>query len=160
MGNSLFGKRKYVGNSMNRSKIFVGININQYFCASKIQRIYFLWKECLKENYMTDCFLGKKKEKERQQYLSKEPDVQANQLFFYTWPRDEKHNYEIDFLLSRGFKIQPIEVKSSGYSTHASLDEFCRIFHERIDKRFLIYTKDLKIEDKMIYLPMYMTPLI
>lgn len=84
----------------------------------------------------------------------------GNQLFFYTWPRDEKHNYEIDFLLSRGYKIQPIEVKSSGYSTHASLDEFYRIFHERIDKRFLIYTKDLKIEDKMIYLPMYMTTLI
>lgn len=84
----------------------------------------------------------------------------GNQLFFYTWPKDEKHNYEIDFLLSRGSKIQPIEVKSSGYATHASLDEFCRVFHERIDKRFLIYTKDLKIDDKMIYLPMYMTPLL
>jgi hypothetical protein len=84
----------------------------------------------------------------------------GNQLFFYTWPRDSKHNYEIDFLLSRGSKIQPIEVKSSGYLAHASLDEFCRRFHERIDKRFLIYTKDLKIEDKMIYLPMYLTPFI
>jgi hypothetical protein len=84
----------------------------------------------------------------------------GNQLFFYTWPKDEKHNYEIDFLLSRGSKIQPVEVKSSGYMTHASLDEFCRVFHERIDKRFLVYTKDLKIEDKMVYLPMYMTPLL
>ena len=84
----------------------------------------------------------------------------GNQLFYYTWQRDAKHRYEIDFLLSRGFKIQPIEVKSSGYSTHASLDEFCKLFHERIDKRFLIYTKDLKIEDKMVYLPIYMTPLI
>jgi hypothetical protein len=84
----------------------------------------------------------------------------GNQLFFYTWPRDSKHNYEIDFLLSRGSKIQPIEVKSSGYLAHASLDEFCRRFHERIDKRFLIYTKDLKVEDKMIYLPMYLTPFI
>lgn len=84
----------------------------------------------------------------------------GNKLFFYTWPRDEKHNYEIDFLLSRGTKIQPIEVKSSGYSSHASLDAFCRVFHERIDKSFLIYTKDLKVEDKMVYLPIYMTPLI
>jgi hypothetical protein len=63
-------------------------------------------------------------------------------------------------LLSRGAKIQPIEVKSSGYKTHASLDEFCKIFHERIDKRYLIYTKDYNVEDKMIYLPMYMTPFI
>jgi hypothetical protein len=84
----------------------------------------------------------------------------GNELFFYTWPRDNKHNYEIDFLLSRGTKIQPIEVKSSGYKSHASLDEFCKVFHERIDKRYLIYTKDLKVDDKMVYLPMYLTPII
>lgn len=84
----------------------------------------------------------------------------GNQLFYYTWRRDEKHIYEIDFLLSRGAKIQPIEVKSSGYATHASLDAFCKTFHERIDKRFLIYTRDLKVDDTMVYLPVYMTPLI
>jgi predicted AAA+ superfamily ATPase len=84
----------------------------------------------------------------------------GNQLFFYTWAKDNKHNYEIDFLLSRGPKIQPIEVKSSGYAAHTSLDVFCRIFHERIDKSFIIYTKDLKSDDKTTYLPMYMTPLI
>jgi predicted AAA+ superfamily ATPase len=84
----------------------------------------------------------------------------GNQLFFYTWAKDDKHNYEIDFLLSRGSKIQPIEVKSSGYAAHTSLDVFCRIFHERIDKSFIIYTKDLKSDDKTTYLPMYMTPLI
>jgi predicted AAA+ superfamily ATPase len=84
----------------------------------------------------------------------------GNQLFFYTWAKDNKHNYEIDFLLSRGSKIQPIEVKSSGYAAHTSLDVFCRIFHERIDKSFIIYTKDLKSDDKTTYLPMYMTPLI
>jgi predicted AAA+ superfamily ATPase len=84
----------------------------------------------------------------------------GNQLFFYTWQRDEKHNYEIDFLLSRGAKIQPIEVKSSGYSTHASLDEFCRVFHDRIDRRYLIYTKDFKTDAQTICLPAYMTPLL
>jgi hypothetical protein len=84
----------------------------------------------------------------------------GNQLFFYTWAKDNKHNYEIDFLLSRGPKIQPIEVKSSGYAAHTSLDVFCRIFHERIDKSFIIYTKDLKSDDKTTYLPMYMAPLI
>ncbi len=80
----------------------------------------------------------------------------GNQLFFYTWKRDEKHNYEIDFLLSRGSKIEPIEVKSSGYSTHASLDAFCQVFHQRIDKSFLVYTKDLKVEGRLTYLPIYM----
>ena len=48
----------------------------------------------------------------------------GNRLFYYTFPTETgKHNYEIDFLLSRGNKICPIEVKSSGYKRHASLDE-------------------------------------
>lgn len=38
----------------------------------------------------------------------------GNKLFYYTWPRDATHNYEIDFLLSKGSKLYPIEVKSSG----------------------------------------------
>ena len=54
------------------------------------------------------------------------------ELYYYTWPRDEKHNYEIDFILSRGAKICPMEVKSSGYKRHASLDEFCKKFSARI----------------------------
>ena len=32
----------------------------------------------------------------------------GNKLFYYTWPKDDKHIYEIDFLLSRGSKIIPI----------------------------------------------------
>ena len=53
----------------------------------------------------------------------------GNKLFYYTFPTETgKHNYEIDFLLSRGNKICPIEVKSSGYKRHASLDAFCESF--------------------------------
>ncbi|MBQ4437381.1 ATP-binding protein, partial [bacterium] len=47
--------------------------------------------------------------------------AKGDKLFYHTWAQDEKHNYEIDFILSRGKKICPIEVKSSGYRTHASL---------------------------------------
>ena len=46
----------------------------------------------------------------------------GDRLFYYTFPKDKTHFYEIDFLLSRGNKLCPIEVKSSGYKTHASLD--------------------------------------
>ena len=35
-----------------------------------------------------------------------------SKLFYYTFPKDEKHNYEVDFLLSRGAKLWPVEVKS------------------------------------------------
>ena len=45
----------------------------------------------------------------------------GNELFYYTWPKDATYKYEIDFLVSRGSKICPIEVKSSGYKSHAHL---------------------------------------
>lgn len=51
----------------------------------------------------------------------------GNELFYYTFFNEtSRHNYEIDFLLASRNKICPIEVKSSGYKTHKSLDEFCK----------------------------------
>lgn len=80
----------------------------------------------------------------------------GNKLFYHTWERDEKHRYEIDFLLSRGNKICPIEVKSSGYKTHASLDAFKAKFSNRILQSYLIYTKDLRKDGDVILVPPYM----
>lgn len=84
----------------------------------------------------------------------------GNKLFYYTFPKDEKHNYEIDFLLSRGSKIRPIEVKSSGYSTHVSLDMFCEKYSSRVDKSILLYTKDLRKDGQTIMLPVLMASLL
>ena len=82
----------------------------------------------------------------------------GNKLFYHTWPMENSnHNYEVDFLLSRGSKIWPIEVKSSGYKTHASLDAFCQKFSGRISNRYLIYTKDLKKDEATTLLPVFMT---
>lgn len=82
----------------------------------------------------------------------------GNKLFYHTWPMENSnHNYEVDFLLSRGSKIWPIEVKSSGYKTHASLDAFCKKFSDRISNRYLIYTKDLKKDEATTLLPVFMT---
>ncbi|MBR0301316.1 MAG: ATP-binding protein, partial [Bacteroidales bacterium] len=53
--------------------------------------------------------------------------VKGDRLYYHMWPTPSgKHNYEIDFLLSRGYKLCPIEVKSSGYKAHASMDNFCK----------------------------------
>ena len=79
--------------------------------------------------------------------------AKGDKLFYHTWAQDEKHNYEIDFILSRGKKICPIEVKSSGYRTHASLDAFCEKFSERIQDRYLIYTKDLGHNEQVQHIP-------
>ena len=84
----------------------------------------------------------------------------GNKLFYYTWPKDKTHNYEIDFMLSRGDKLHPIEVKSSGYKTHKSLDVFCQRYSHVIEQRYLIYTKDLKKDKETLLLPVYMTPFL
>ena len=81
----------------------------------------------------------------------------GNKLFYYTWPKDETHNYEIDFLLSRGAKLHPVEVKSSGYKAHKSLDVFCEKYSHVVERRYLIYTKDLKRDMDTLLLPVYMT---
>ena len=84
----------------------------------------------------------------------------VNKLYYHTWPKDDKHNYEIDFLLSRGTKICPVEVKSSNYKSHASMDEFCKKFSSRISNRYLLYTKDLRKDGETLLVPVYMTPLL
>ncbi|MBR4490542.1 ATP-binding protein [bacterium] len=84
----------------------------------------------------------------------------GNELFYYTFPAENKHNYEIDFLLSHGNKLCPIEVKSSGYKTHKSLDVFCEKFSSRVGERYLIYTKDFVKDGETTCLPPYMTPFL
>ena len=82
----------------------------------------------------------------------------GNKLFYHTWPTPSgKHNYEIDFLLSRGTKIVPIEVKSSAYKTHVSMDGFCEKYSSRIaNDRYLVYTKDYFKDGTLKYLPPYL----
>ena len=82
----------------------------------------------------------------------------GNELFYHTWPTESgKHNYEIDFLLSRGSKVCPIEVKSSGYKTHASLDAFMKKYPERTAQGYLLYTKDMRKDSQIPLTPVFMT---
>lgn len=84
--------------------------------------------------------------------------AEGNELFYHTFPSETSHhNHEIDFLLSRDSKICPIEVKSSNYKRHASFDEFCKKFSARILHKYIIYTKDLRKEQDVMYLPTYMS---
>lgn len=84
----------------------------------------------------------------------------GNRLFYYTFPKDDRHRYEVDFLLSRGNKLCPIEVKSSGYRTHASLDAFCAKYSGRVGERYVAYTKDLQREEAATYVPCYLLPFV
>lgn len=82
----------------------------------------------------------------------------GHELYYYTFPTESgKHNYEIDFLIAEDDKVCPIEVKSSGYKVHASLDAFCGKFSSRIRNKYMVYTKDMRKEKDILYLPVYMT---
>ncbi len=87
----------------------------------------------------------------------------GHKLYFYSRPADrEKHvpAIEIDFLIRRDRKICPIEVKSSVLNRHASLDAFVKRFNSRLGTRYILCTKDIRVEDKTVYLPLYMAYLL
>jgi len=82
----------------------------------------------------------------------------GHELYYYTFPSESSnHLHEIDFLLTDGDKIIPIEVKSSAYKKHTSLDNFCQKFSSRIRREYIIYTKDLRKEGTILHIPAYMT---
>ena len=85
----------------------------------------------------------------------------GNELFYHTiMNENSKHNYKIDFILARKNKIVPLEVKSSGYKTHKSLDVFTEKFLDRILKRYLVYTKDMNKDKDIFCIPVYMVPFL
>ena len=91
--------------------------------------------------------------------------VSGHELYFHEFlyrPKDteKEKKYEIDFLTVRKKKICPIEVKSSGYKSHKSFDYFVEKYQIKMEERYIIYTKDLKFEEGVTYIPIYMTPFI
>lgn len=82
-------------------------------------------------------------------------------LYYHTFSGKNKNsNYEIDFLITKGSKVVPIEVKSSGYLRHASLDAFCEKYSAQIAEKYVLYTKDFQKDRDLRLLPVYMTPFI
>lgn len=85
----------------------------------------------------------------------------GKELYYHTILKpDGKGYYEIDFLQSDGSKVSPIEVKSSGYKTHKSLDQFAEKFSSRVAQKYLVYSKDLKKDGDTLCVPIYMVPLL
>lgn len=76
----------------------------------------------------------------------------GHELLFHRFDR-----YEIDFLITSGKKLLPIEVKSSSYSSHKSLDNFQTKYSDRVKESYVIYGKDVKREGNITFIPFYMT---
>ena len=83
----------------------------------------------------------------------------GHKLYFYSrTDKEHRENHmEIDFLISQKKKIAPVEVKSAGYRSHASLDKFKKKFSSKLGNSYILYTKDLMLKDGIIHLPLYMT---
>ena len=65
------------------------------------------------------------------------------------------------FILKKDHKkICPIEVKSSSYMSHKSFDYLIQKYQLKSEDRYIIYTKDLRYQDGIIYIPIYMTMLL
>ena len=87
--------------------------------------------------------------------------AKGHKLFYYTFPTESgKHNYEVDFITQSGNKINPIEVKSSGYARHASLDAFCEKYSSRVANRYVVYTKPPMKRLQTTYIPMFLIPFL
>lgn len=88
--------------------------------------------------------------------------LHRERLYFYSRSdsQNRENHMEIDFLITEGKKIAPIEVKSGNYRSHASLDKFRRHFTSVIGDSYILYTKDVMIKDGIIHLPLYMAELL
>ena len=83
-------------------------------------------------------------------------------LYFYSRcdNLNRENHMEIDFLITEGKKVSPVEVKSGDYRSHSSLDKFRRHFSSVIGNSYILYTKDVMIKDGIVHLPIYMAELL
>ena len=82
----------------------------------------------------------------------------GRRLYFYSRcdAAHRENHMEIDFLISEKKKVTPIEVKSSRYQKHTSLDKFMAKFKGRYNQPYILYTKDIMEKDGILHLPVYM----
>lgn len=91
----------------------------------------------------------------------------GHKLYFYanSARNDASSRMEIDFLIAKSkisnrHNISPIEVKSSKNYTLSSLRKFMEKYSQQLHVPYVLHTGDLKEENGITYLPLYMTPFL
>ena len=91
----------------------------------------------------------------------------GHKLYFYSNPSrdDASSRMEIDFLIAKSkissrHNISPIEVKSGKNYTLTSIKKFISKYKSQLHTPYVLHTGDLKEENGIVYLPLYMTPLL
>ena len=90
----------------------------------------------------------------------------GHKLYFYSNSSAEASSrMEVDFLIAKNkisnrHNISPIEVKSGKNYTLTSLRKFMSKYREQTYIPYVLHTSDLKEEEGVLFLPLYMTPLL
>lgn len=93
--------------------------------------------------------------------------VNGHPLFYYSYSNHDKReeDMEIDFLtqknsLTNRHNINAIEVKSTNRTVYKSLLKFENKFRNYINQSIVLYSGDVKTEENILFLPLYMTMLL
>lgn len=94
--------------------------------------------------------------------------VNAKRKLYYFSRTDRENSeetMEVDFLIAKSkitskHNITPIEVKSGKNYTLSSLGKFRRKFNDYLTQSIIIHQEDLREENGILYLPIYMTELL
>lgn len=91
----------------------------------------------------------------------------GHKLYFFSNPcrENSEERMEIDFLIAKSkissrHNISPIEVKSGKNYTLSSIHKFMKKYKEQLYTPYVLHTSDLKEEEGISFLPLYMTPLL
>lgn len=91
----------------------------------------------------------------------------GHKLYFFSKSSREnaEDRMEIDFLIAKSkitnkHNISPIEVKSGDRYTLSSIKKFINKYKEQTNTPYVLHTRDLKEENGITYLPLYMTMLL
>ena len=95
--------------------------------------------------------------------IAQELVSRGHKLYFYThYDKEKKRNdMEIDFLIfnrsKTRYRVAPVEVKSSERYSLKSIEKFMKKYDDRMERAYIIHTKNLKTDGKLHYIPAYMT---
>ena len=91
-------------------------------------------------------------------YVAQALRFNGYELFYYAKNDNDivDNNMEIDFLIVQDKKLNPIEVKAGNYKKHTSIDRFKNKYKKNVGTRYVLHTKDLRVDKDVVYLPLYM----
>ena len=91
----------------------------------------------------------------------------GHKLFFFSKASNEDADdrMEIDFLIRKSkitnrHNISPIEVKSGKRYSFTSLEKCMKKYGQYLSTAYIVHDGDLKVENGIVFLPLYMVPLL